>query len=72
MLENIEIAQEEHHVPHGLLPGTNDIRVRDFMPIQKWQFHPTLPDCSGSSARVHFDRRRTCPYLLRANLLCLS
>ena len=35
MLENIEIAQEEHHVPHGLLPGTN-LAWKDIVLCQMW------------------------------------
>ena len=36
MLENIEIALEEHHVPHGLLPGTN-LAWKDIVLCQMWK-----------------------------------
>ena len=32
---NIEIALEEHHVPHGLLPGTN-LAWKDIVLCQMW------------------------------------
>ena len=41
MLENIEIALEEHHVPHGLLPGTN----------LAWKDIGFMPDVEGESKK---------------------
>lgn len=32
---NIKSTLEKNNVPYGLLPGTNDIWVRDFMPIEE-------------------------------------
>ena len=41
MLENIEIALKEHHVPHGMIPGNN----------MAWKDICFMPDVGGESKK---------------------